>query len=179
MNHDYSRFALGRGHVLGLQKFGNSFLKSLIPDLLGIRVVSRFKSCANIFSAWAVLINEAIPRMIRHNELFALRLFESVGQAMNGLLPKEKHIKTKLHGNIIGMIFIFALWPIVLPIWVFTEMRSNVELTGLRRSYGEGPVERRVGGRVPRRPAAHTGSVLTEWTLRFQRSLGSPIPRRT
>lgn len=31
-------------------------------------------------------------------------------------------------------------------------MPSNVELTGLRRGYGEGPVERRVGGAVSPAP---------------------------
>ncbi len=58
---------------------------------------------------------------------FALWMFETIGQAMNGLLPEEKHLK-KLRGNPGVMVILFAVWPIVLPMWAFIERkeRSNV-----------------------------------------------------
>ena len=62
--------------------------------------------------------------------LFALWQIETIGQAMNGLLPEEKRFKTYLRGKPAVMAIIFLAWPMALTIWGFIEMRSNAKLTG-------------------------------------------------
>lgn len=57
--------------------------------------------------------------------LFALWQIETIGQAMNGLLPEEKQFKTYLCNKPVVMAIVFLAWPMALPIWVFIERRSN------------------------------------------------------
>jgi len=58
--------------------------------------------------------------------LFALWQFEEIGQAVNGLLPKEKHLKRFLSSWEIKILF-FVAWPIVLLGWVWIEYRGRLK----------------------------------------------------
>jgi hypothetical protein len=57
--------------------------------------------------------------------VYALWLFEGIGQAINMLLPEAKHIKAPLRKHRGAIVLLLLFWPAVLPIWAYFEKRSN------------------------------------------------------